>query len=125
MPPWFSQCACTTIQRFSLGGWLPYLKKVEKLSIFSNDQNIFAPGDLQQGDEDDDQLLPGELDSGRSHGHCLGAFSQVDNRLGFSAKFLDMLVSLVFVTLIVTRSVGDLWFRISVSSGLANLFFFY
>ena len=56
------------------------------LSFCSNDPNIFAQqGDLQQGDEDDDQLLPGELDSGRPHGHCLGAFSQVDNILEFSA----------------------------------------
>ena len=62
------------------------------LSLFSNDQNIFAPGDLQQGDEDDDQLLPGKLDSGRSHGHCLGAFSQVT----WFFNYFFMLVSIVF-----------------------------
>ena len=94
------------------------------LSFCSNDPNIFAQqGDLQQGDEDNDQLLLGELDSGRPHGHCLGAFSQVDNILEFSATifrgdilftcgqypqfsatFLDMLVSLVFT--LVSHSAG-------------------
>ena len=94
------------------------------LSLCSNDPNIFAQqGDLQQGDEDDDQLLPGELDSGRPHGHCLGAFSQVenifdlsatifvgiffsqvDNIRDFSPTFLDMLVSLVFT--LVSHSAG-------------------
>ena len=34
-------------------------------------------GDIQQGDEDDDQLLPGEPHRGRSHGDCVGTFSQV------------------------------------------------
>ena len=38
---------------------------------------FLPPGDLQQGDENDDQLLLGQLDRCRPHGHCLGTFSQV------------------------------------------------
>ena len=48
------------------------------LSLLSNHQDHLALGDLQQGDEDDDQLLPGQPDRCRPDGHCLGAFSQVD-----------------------------------------------
>ena len=38
---------------------------------------FLPPGDLQQGDENDDQLLLGQLDRCRPHGHCLGTLSQV------------------------------------------------
>ena len=38
---------------------------------------FLPPGDLQQGDENDDQLLLGQLNRCRPHGHCLGTLSQV------------------------------------------------
>ena len=38
---------------------------------------FLSPGDLQQGDENDDQLLLGQLNRCRPHGHCLGTLSQV------------------------------------------------
>ena len=46
---------------------------------------FLPPGDLQQGDENDDQLLLGQLDCCWPHGHCLGTLSQV--LLGYLSEY--------------------------------------
>ena len=63
-------------------------KRVEEFSakklVSLLSKHLFLPGDLQQGDEDNDQLLPGQPDCGRPHGDCMGSFSQVQNMVDAS-----------------------------------------
>ena len=63
-------------------------KRVEEFSakklVSLLSKHLFLPGDLQQGDEDNDQLLPGQPDRGRPHGDCMGSFSQVQNMVDAS-----------------------------------------